>query len=79
MCVRVPEGDAGGAKGGSEREGVGSMQAWQERERESVCVYICAGVGAVVRTRERERVCVCVDVDAGACEIRQDDTGCGSA
>ena len=61
MRVRVPEGDAGGAKGGSEREGVGSARAWRERERERVCVCVCVRVRVRLRERERERVCVWMD------------------
>ena len=59
MCVRVPEGDAGGAKGGSEREGVGSTRAWREREHVCVCMCVRACGCSCARERERESVCVC--------------------
>jgi len=56
MRVRVPEGDAGGAKGGSERGGIGSARAW--RERECVCMHACVRACGCSCVRERERVCV---------------------
>ena len=60
MRVCVPEGDAGGAKGGSEREGVGSARTWRERERECVCACMWVRMRLCKRERERECVCVCV-------------------
>jgi len=61
MRVCVPKGDAGGAKGGSERGGDWLCTSLV-RERECVCVCVCGCGCGCARERERESVCVCVCV-----------------